>query len=142
MGSAGAVATAAILAAIAVPQYQQYMLRSQVSGALAAADPVKLAVAGRRLATGKFPANNAAAGLGTAESLGNDYAGSVEVGQGGEIVVTMDATPPHKTDAKLDSGQIILTPKLDGKTITWTCSGEGIDPKNMPATCRDEPAQL
>ncbi|MET0936687.1 MAG: pilin [Luteibacter sp.] len=142
IGSAGALATAAIVAAIAVPQYQQYMIRSQVTNALAAADPVKAAVAGHRIATGKFPATNAAAGLGKPETLGNDYAGSVEVGQGGEIVVTLDATPPRKTDPKLDTGQLILTPKVDGKTITWTCSGEGIEEKNLPATCRDEPADL
>jgi len=139
MGSAGAIGTAAILAAIAIPQYQQYVVRSQVSTALAAAYPVKIAVAERRLATGKFPANNAAAGLGKPETLGNDYAGSVEVGQGGEIVVTLDATPPRKTDPRLDAGQLVLTPKVDGKTITWTCSGEGIDPKNLPQSCRDEP---
>ncbi|HVI54781.1 MAG TPA: pilin [Luteibacter sp.] len=139
MGSAGALGTTAILAAIAIPQYQQYVLRSQVSSALMAADPAKVAVTERRLATGKFPANNAAAGLGKPETLGNEYAGSVEVGQGGEIVVTLDTTPPHKTDPKLDSGQLILTPKVDGKTITWTCSADGIDAKNLPQSCRDEP---
>jgi Tfp pilus assembly protein PilE len=125
-----------------VPQYQQYVLRSQVASALTATDPVKLAVAERRLASGKFPANNAAAGLGKPETLGNEYAGSVEVGQGGEIVVTLEATPPRKTDPKLDSGQLILIPRVDGKSITWTCSGEGIEAKNLPASCRDEPAEL
>jgi Tfp pilus assembly major pilin PilA len=142
MGSVGAIATAGILAAIAVPQYQQYVLRSQVASALTAADPVKLAVAERRLVSGKFPANNAAAGLGKPETLGNEYAGSVEVGQGGEIVVTLDVTPPRKTDQKLDAGQLILTPRVDGKTITWTCSGEGIEANNLPPSCRDEPAEL
>lgn len=142
LGSAGAIGTAAILAAIAVPQYQQYVLRSQVANALTAAYPVKLAVAEHRLTTGRFPANNAAAGLGKPETLGNEYAGSVEVGQGGEIVVTLDATPPHKTDAKLDAGQLILTPKVDGKAITWTCAGEGIEAKNLPASCQDAPAEL
>ena len=139
VGSAGALATAGILAAIAVPQYQQYVLRSQVANALTAAYPAKLAVAEHRLTTGKFPANNTAAGLGKPDALGNEYAGSVEVSQGGEIVVSLDATPPHKTDAKLDSGQLILTPKVDGKAITWTCSGDGIDPKYLPQSCRDEP---
>jgi hypothetical protein len=138
-GSAGAIAGAAIIAAIAIPQYQDYTLRSQVASALMAADPVKLAVAGRRLASGKFPSTNAAAGVGRPESLGNDYAGAVEVGQGGEIVVTLDTAPPHKTDARLDSGQLILTPRVDGKVIGWDCSGDGIDAKYLPKACRDEP---
>jgi len=139
MGSAGAIGTAAIVAAIAVPQYQQYVLRSEVANALIAANAAKVAVAEHRATTGKFPANNAAAGLGKPDTLGNEYAGSVEVSQGGEIVVSLDATPPHKTDAKLDSGQLILTPKVDGKAITWTCSGDGIDTKYLPQSCRDEP---
>jgi Tfp pilus assembly major pilin PilA len=137
-GTAGVIGITAVMAAIAIPQYQDYTLRAQVSGALAAAEPVKTAVAERRLTTGKFPATNKAAGLDDAGSLGNDIAGSVEVGQGGEIVVTLDGQPPHKADAKLDSGQLILLPKVEGGKVTWTCSGEGIDTKYLPATCRDE----
>lgn len=139
VGGMGIVAGTAIIAAIAVPQYQNYTLRSQVSGALAAADIVKVAVAEHRQSTGKFPASNKAAGLGAPESLGNDYAGSVEVGPGGEIVVTMDATPPHKTDARLDSATLVLTPRVEGHTVSWGCSGEGVDAKYLSASCRDEP---
>jgi Tfp pilus assembly protein PilE len=139
VGGMGIVAGTAIMAAIAVPQYQNYTLRSQVGGALAAADAVKVAVAEHRQSTGKFPASNKAAGLGAPESLGNDYAGSVEVGPGGEIVVTMDATPPHKTDARLDSATLVLTPRVEGHTVSWGCSGEGVDAKYLPASCRDEP---
>ncbi|HXP01010.1 MAG TPA: pilin, partial [Luteibacter sp.] len=139
VGGMGVVAGAAVVAAIAIPQYQEYILRSQVAGALAAADSAKTAVAEHRQATGKFPASNTAAGLGKPETLGNDYAGSVEVGPGGEIVVTMDATPPHKTNPKLDSATLVLTPRLEGHSIAWGCSGEGIEPKNLPASCRDEP---
>lgn len=137
-GSAGVVGAAAVLAAIAVPQYQEYILRSQVSGALAAAEPVKTAVAEHRLTTGKFPASNKAAGLGDGESLGNHYVGSVEVGQGGEITVNLDGQPPHTADARLDGGQLILLPKVEGGKVDWTCSGEGIDAKYLPASCRDE----
>ncbi|SFW18362.1 Tfp pilus assembly protein PilE [Luteibacter sp. UNCMF366Tsu5.1] len=139
VGGMGAVAGVAIVAAIAVPQYQEYTLRSQVSSALGAADAAKAAVAERRQTSGKFPATNRAAGLGAPETLGNDYAGAVEVGPGGEIVVTMDATPPHKTDAKLDGATLVLTPRVEGNGVAWSCSGEGVEPKYLPATCRDEP---
>ncbi|MEX1826703.1 pilin [Luteibacter sp. CQ10] len=140
-GGTGAVATAAILAAIAVPQYQNYTLRAQVAGALTAADPVKEAVARKRLASGRFPANNAAAGLGKPETLGNDYAGAVTVGQGGEIVVSLDGTPPRKADPKLDMGELVLTPRVEEGRVDWSCSGEGIDPKYLPASCRDQPLE-
>ena len=135
-GSGSIMATTAILAAIAVPQYQNYVVRAQVATALEAADPVKAAVASKRLATGRFPANNAAAGLGKPDSLGNDMAGSVAIGQGGAIVVTLDSTPPHKADAKLDSGQIILTPRVEKDRVDWSCEADGIDNKYLPILCR------
>ena len=137
-GTAGVIGVTAILAAIAVPQYQEYTLRSQVAGALSAADPVKTAVAEHRLTTGKFPTSNKAAGLDDEDSLGNDYAGSVSVGQGGEITVTLDGEAPHKADPKLDTGQLILTPKVEGREISWSCAGVAIDEKYLPASCRDE----
>lgn len=133
------IGTAAILAAIAMPQYQAYTLRAQVSAAEAQMDAAKTAVAEHRLTTGKFPATNAAAGLGKPETLGGDYLGSIEVGPGGEIIGNFDGNPPHKADRKLDGGQLILTPAVEGKTIQWRCSAEAIDPKYLPAACRDEP---
>jgi Tfp pilus assembly protein PilE len=141
VGGMGVVAGAAIVAAIAVPQYQDYKLRSEVASALMAADSAKTAVAGSRENKGRFPASNAAAGLGQPESLGNDFAGSVKVGPGGEIVVTMDAKPPHKADARLEGATLVLTPRVEGHSISWGCSGEGIDQKHLPVTCRDQPLE-
>ncbi|MGA7439644.1 MAG: pilin, partial [Luteibacter sp.] len=135
------VATAAIIAAIAIPQYQVYTIRSQVGAAEASMGAVKVAVTEHRLATGKFPANNAAAGLGKPDTLGDNFLGSIEIGPGGEIVGTFDTTPPHKTDAKLEGGLLIMTPAVEGKSVQWRCSAEGIDPKYLPAACRDEPIE-
>jgi hypothetical protein len=137
-GAGGAVAGMAIIAAIAVPQYQQYTLRSQVTAALTSAEPAKKAVAERRLASGKFPSSNKAAGLGPADSLGNDYAGSVEVGQGGEIAITLDGEAPHKADAKLIGGRLVLMPEIEAGRVNWTCAGDGIDAKYLPATCQGQ----
>ncbi|MDF4004221.1 pilin [Luteibacter sp. PPL552] len=138
-GGGGAVATAAILAAVAVPQYQAFTLRSEVTRALEAAEPAKAAIAAKRLASGRFPASNATAGLGKPETLGNDYAGSVEVGQGGQIVVTLDSTPPRKADAKLAGGELLLTPRVGEHRIDWDCSADGIDANYLPASCRNQP---
>ncbi|QDE39164.1 hypothetical protein FIV34_08100 [Luteibacter pinisoli] len=142
-GSSGlaAVAVTAIVAAVAIPQYQEYMIRADVQHGLDGLEPVKAAVAQRRLASGRFPANNAAAGLGAPESLGNDYLGSIEIGPGGEITATFDSTPPHKANAKLAGGQVVLTPEVTGKAIAWRCSAEGIQEKDLPEACRDAPIE-
>ncbi|UPG91873.1 pilin [Luteibacter aegosomaticola] len=136
---ASVMAVTAILAAIAVPQYQEYTIRSQVSAAETEMEGVKTAVAEHRLTTGKFPATNAAAGLDEPETLGGDYLNSIAIGPGGQIVGSFSQIPPHKANVKLDGGQLILTPVVDGKQITWRCSAEAIEPKYLPVACRDEP---
>jgi hypothetical protein len=133
------VATAGILAAIAIPQYENYTIRAQVSSAETDMEAVKTAVAEHRLTTGKFPATNAAAGLGKPETLGGDYLDSIEIGPGGEIVGNFSGNPPHKANPKLDGGQLILTPVVEGKAITWRCSAEAVEPQYLPVACRDEP---
>ncbi|WP_052697844.1 pilin [Luteibacter yeojuensis] len=140
-GGATGVAALAIMAAVAVPQYQEYMIRAEVKRSLDALEPVKAAVAERRLATGKFPASNKAAGLDAPEALGNDDLGSIEVGTGGEITAQFDATAPHKANAKLEGGILVLSPVVEGKEVTWRCSAEGIEPKYVPEACREEPLE-
>ena len=57
------VAIIGILAAIAIPQYQDYTIRSKLTEALNLAAPAKLAVAETYASNGAFPANNATAGI-------------------------------------------------------------------------------
>ena len=57
------VAIIGILAAIAIPQYQNYTARAQVAEGLAIASGAKIAIAEYRNTTGERPADNAAAGL-------------------------------------------------------------------------------
>src|ERR1043165_4617557 len=67
------VAIIAILAAIALPAYQDYVVRSQVSEGSVLADGAKTAVAEYYSNKGVLPATNASAGLATASSISGNY---------------------------------------------------------------------
>src|SRR6186713_1103498 len=73
------VAIIAILAAIAISQYQDYVIRSQVSEGSSLADGVKTALGEYVNNRGVFPASNADAGLADIASIKGEYVGGVDV---------------------------------------------------------------
>ncbi|MEA9556759.1 pilin [Xanthomonas nasturtii] len=126
------VAIIAILAAIALPAYQDYLARSQVSEGLSLASGAKTAVAETFANTGAFPANNAAAGLEAAANIKGKYVTSVTVGAGGIITAAFNAT-----NAKLSGKNLVLTPTDNNGSISWGCTaGTTIDQKYLPTSCR------
>jgi len=122
------VAIIGILAAIAIPAYQDYTTRAKVSEGIGMAAAAKTAVAEARISTGSFPGTNAAAGI--AGTITSTYVTSVGVGASGVISVTMNTTSGAP-------GTIVFTPTL-GTTgsVTWTCNTGTVADKYLPANCR------
>ena len=81
------VAIIGILAAIAIPQYQNYVARAQVAEGLVLASGGKTAIAEYFNTNGTFPADNATAGLSDPEDISGKYVFSVEW--------KVDSTSPH-----------------------------------------------
>jgi hypothetical protein len=133
-GGVVAVAYVAIASAIAIPAYQDYTIRAQVGEGLSLAESAKTAVAAYRLDKGKFPADNAAAGL--AADLHGTYVGALGLDKGGQIRATFSSQPPFKAHASLDGASLLLTPLVNGKQVQWRCEAEGIAEKYLPKTCR------
>jgi prepilin-type N-terminal cleavage/methylation domain-containing protein len=77
------VAIIGILAAIAIPAYQDYVIRSQVSEGLAMASAAKVSVAEYYANKGGWPLDNSAAGLGAASTIQGKYVSSIGVDTGG-----------------------------------------------------------
>src|SRR3984885_13046934 len=95
------VAIIAILAAIALPAYQDYVIRSQVSEGSVLADGAKTAVAEFYSNKGTYPTANASAGLATNTSIIGNYVAQVDVGAvPGKIQVTYNTT---NANAKIQS---------------------------------------
>ena len=125
------IAIIGILAVVALPAYQDYTARAQVSEALTLAEGQKSAVTEYRSDRGAWPTTNAMAGV--ASSISGKYVASVEVGAEGIITATMKSSDVNND---IKGGTLILTPTDQNGSFTWTCTEGDIEPKFRPSTCR------
>jgi type IV pilus assembly protein PilA len=124
------VAIVGILAAIALPAYQDYTIRSRVSEALAAAGACKTQVAEFMASQGALPALTADAGC---SDVPSKYALAPTVAAGVITITTNAATELQGAAGKA----FTLTPVLSGTNITeWVCAATTMPPKYIPANCR------
>ena len=124
------VAIIGILAAVAIPAYQDYTVRTKVSEGLSLASGAKTSVAETRLSAGAWPGDNTTAGLTPAGSiLGNNVSG-VDVGANGTITIT------YSNDAAIAGSTVVLTPSMTGGSVSWSCTGGDVDPRFRPSNCR------
>jgi type IV pilus assembly protein PilA len=127
------IAIIGILAAIAIPAYQDYTVRAKVVEGLNLAGGAKTAVAETYQSNGKFPTSNASAGLAPATSIIGKYVTKVAVGASGIITATFGTNLGGNPPA--NGKTIVLTPTATAGSITWKCSGTAAN-KYLPANCR------
>ncbi len=140
-----------ILAAIALPAYNDYIIRAKMVEALIMPSEIKSAINDYYLATGRLPANNKKAGIAPVDTYRGNYVEAIEV-ENGTIHI------------KLDSKSIGLTGYNKGEWLSfrphynennmmldliWSCNNEAIanlksdsisrtdiSAKFLPANCR------
>ncbi|MBP7580114.1 MAG: pilin [Vogesella sp.] len=123
------VAIIGILAAIAIPAYQDYTKRAHVSEGLSLAAGAKTAVSEFYSTNNTWPANNTSAGLATNTDIKGNAVTSVTV-SGSQITVAYNS----KVDST--SNTLILAATASGGAITWDCKTGTVDPKYRPSNCR------
>jgi len=132
------VAIVGILAAIAIPQYQEYTVRSRVTEGLNLASMVKTAVAETVQSVGTLPNTNASAGVGN--NIASKYVQAVSVGNSGVITVTYFAGAGSTTGLPTGETTIDFTPTLSAGAVDWDCrtvvSANPVSAKYRPSNCR------
>ncbi len=124
------VAIIGILAAIAIPAYQDYTIRAQVSEGLNLAGGSKVAVTEFYQDTGGYPADNAEAGVEVAGNIRGKYTTQVAI-LAGAITVTYG----NDANTNLATGTLTLTPTDNTGAIQWACTASFAN-KWLPASCR------
>jgi type IV pilus assembly protein PilA len=127
------VAIIGILAAIAIPAYQDYTIRAQVSEGLNLAGGAKAAVSEYTMDRGVFPTNNSTAGISDAGDITGKYVSQVAVASG--IISVTFGGDAH---AILSGAVLNLNPVTQAGSVEWTCvsTNNSIADKHLPAACR------
>lgn len=132
------VAIIGILAAIALPAYNDYMVRAKMTEVMGIAAAAKTTVSEYFQSTGAFPGDATVAGMNTLINQSQYLAGSI----------VLATTPTTVTISYTINGTAIGTNDLSGDTfvmtgtnpagtqLNWTCRDGTADPKYLPANCR------
>ena len=129
------IAIIGILAAIAIPAYQNYTIRSQVTEGLSLADGWKTAISEFYAQYGSFPQSAGTSGgsgvlAATATSSTGKYVSAVTVSSGA-ISITYSSSSPQQANAKLNSLVLGLNPYLNANyDIVWIC-GSAVVPTDV-----------
>ncbi|HEZ6589629.1 TPA: pilin [Neisseria meningitidis] len=150
------IAIVGILAAVALPAYQDYTARAQVSEAILLAEGQKSAVTEYYLNHGIWPSDNSAAGVASSSTIKGKYVKEVTV-KNGVVTATMASSGVNK---EIQGKKLSLWAKRQDGSVKWFCgqpvtrtdnnaanddgvtaatdaNGKQIDTKHLPSTCRD-----
>lgn len=122
----------AIMAAIAIPAYQNYLVRAQVAEGVTLSYGAREAVTSYIATHGAMPDDNAAAGLAAPTALTGRYVDSVAINDG-QVVVTFGerAAPLIRGD------HLLLVPQGDLSALHWQCRSPDIKVRYLPQQCRE-----
>lgn len=127
------VAIIGILAAIAIPAYLDYAIRSQVAHGINLASAAKVAVAEYYQDQGDYPGDNATAGLAAAGTISGKYVSQVEIVADGQIEVTFG----NDVNIKILNAVMTVSPTDNEGSVSWACTGDAtLVEKWLPPACR------
>ncbi|UXY75385.1 pilin [Neisseria gonorrhoeae] len=148
------IAIVGILAAVALPAYQDYTARAQVSEAILLAEGQKSAVTEYYLNHGEWPKDNDSAGVASASKIIGKYVQKVEV-ENGVVTATMASSNVNK---EIQGKRLSLWGRRQDGSVKWFCGqpvtrgnakddtvaddatagNNKIDTKHLPSTCREK----
>ena len=124
------VAIIGILAAIAIPAYQTYTIRAQVSEALSLSDGYKTVLWDYYSQHGAFPSSNLSANVPQSGSIQGNYVSSVDISNG-LIKIQFGA----KSNQAIYGKQIELSGHTSSGSLQWTCKADTVPTQYLPTSC-------
>ncbi len=126
------IAIVGILAAVALPAYQDYTTRAKLAEAIAVLGEAKISVSEYFIINGTLPDDATSAGIRTA--IDTAVVDTVGYDSSGNISLTIQTAVGGDTAA----GDTILLSfsSTSGGTPQWVCRPGTIDAKYLPANCR------
>jgi type IV pilus assembly protein PilA len=125
------VAIIGILAAIAIPAYQDYITRSKVTELVTAGSACKASVSEYYQTQNVFPANNSSAGC---ANNATKYVSSLTVS--GNVITVTALTGAGAIPATASGAYVLSGASSSTGTIDWSCTSSTITAKYLPANCR------
>ena len=130
------VAIIGILAAVAIPAYQDYTVRAKVTEGLSLASAAKTSVSEYFSSTDLLPTTNTQAGLAAPNSISGNNVDKVAVGPTpGLITITYSGST-----STIGTSTLTLRPHTSAGKVSWTCtvavSGTMLLAKYRPSSCR------
>ena len=127
------VAIIGILAAIAIPAYQDYTKRANVTEGLSLAVSAKTALTEYYNSNNRFSISHPSVGMASATSINGNAVRSVDVSNAlGQIRVVFNTKV-------ISGGTLILSATTGGGGVQWKCrtpAGSTIKPQWLPSSCR------
>lgn len=126
------VAIIGVLASLAMPAYQTYSIRAQISEGFNMTGPLKNAVAEYDMDNGNFPANNAAAALQVATEYRSEFVSQISVA--GPVISIQYGNQAHSI---INGQTVTITAARNNGSYQWSCDSGGVIPLNyLPQVCR------
>lgn len=122
---------AGVLAAIAIPAYQGYTVRTEVEQGVQLTSRARALIAEYIGERGTLPENNDVLGLPKPEAIHARYVTSVRV-SGGKVVVTFG----NEANAWISGGHVVFSPVGSVAKLHWRCSSPDIRDGYLPESCR------
>jgi len=128
------VAIIGILAAIAIPAYNDYTVRAKVSEAINAMAAAKTAVGEFYVSNGSMPANITAAGF--SGTINSKYVSAITYTRNGISSATLTVAVTNTVLTGLAGQNVNLRASGRTATVDWDCRPGTLATKYTPAECR------
>ncbi len=132
------VAIIGILAAIAIPAYQDYTIRAKVSEAVLAAAPAKTSISEFFISNDSMPADEAEAGF--SPNMDTKYVNSVTLAATTATTATLRVSIKDLGGTTANDQELELFGQENNAAVEWDCRTSGGTPipaKYLPADCRN-----